>query len=130
MTTVTLGKKEYKIEQLPIKQSREVRHKFSDFLSPAIDALNNAPQTNLTDYSALTGIITIAKDVLIEYSDTALDLVCEYAPNIAADRERIEETATDEEALNAFSEVIKLLFPFGKQLKALTGLNLPQTPKS
>lgn len=127
--TVTLGKKEYTVEQLTIEPTREIRNKFADFIAPAVNALQNAPSTDMKDYAAIAGIINIAKDALIGYTNTAFDLLCEYSPEIKADRELIEKTAYDDEVMVAFVEVVKLLFPFEGALKALSGLNWPQTSK-
>lgn len=44
--------------------------------------------------------------------DEIIDMVFDYSPELAADREWIEENATNSEAMIAFMEVLKLCYPF------------------
>jgi len=127
---VTLGEKEYEIEPLPIKGAREVRHKFAAVLAPAVTALQGAPQTEMSDYSAIAGIISAVKDTLLGLTDLCLDLLFEYSPTLKTNRDEIEATAYDQQVISAFVEVLKLLYPFVQALAGMTGLaSLPTGKK-
>jgi len=126
---VTLGDVEYEIAPLPIREAREVRQKFAAILEPAVNALQDAPKTEMSDYSALAGLVSAVKDTLLGSVDQCLELLCDYSPEIASHREQIEEIAYDGEVMAAFVEVIKLLYPFGGLIPSLTGLPYPQTGK-
>jgi hypothetical protein len=53
--------------------------------------------------------------------DEIIDMVFDYSPELAADREWIEENATSSEAVSAFVEVLKLSYPFLEILALLRG---------
>lgn len=119
--TVILAGKEYTLEALPIRQAREFRKKFAAPLEGLISALQKTPTQDLTDLEAVGALLGIVKNVLIGSIDMALEILFAYSSEIATDREHIEAEAYDEEALGAFLEVIKLLYPFGRLASILPG---------
>jgi hypothetical protein len=116
---VVFGGKDFVIHQQPIRSSRVVRQ----FLQEKIDefgAVMSFDKVDITDGQALQKIIEAAKGLILQSPDLALDVVCMYAPDI--DRIWIEDNATDDEAITAMIEVVKLLYPFGGIRKSLAGL--------
>jgi hypothetical protein len=126
---VTLGDTQYTIEPLPFRAAGEVRRQFEAIINPVVEQLKSTPETDLSDLNALATIIETVKGTLFGSMDILLDLVMAYAPNLAAEREKIETSAYDTQVLAAFVEVCKQLFPFGQVMTRLSGLPLPQTPK-
>jgi hypothetical protein len=110
---VTLGGREFEIRPLSIKKSREWRQKLSGPFQDLAGTLQNADQIELTNPADVANLIELVKERLIDAPDLVFELVCEYAPAIAADRTWIEENANDEEAMEALIEVLKLAYPFG-----------------
>ncbi len=130
--TVELGGETYTVKTLPIRPARKLRKEIGASLDEPLKALKNIQGVELTDTEAIADIIFSMKGILFDSLDIALDVVYKYCPEVKADKKRIEDTATDEEAVVAFMEVIKRLFPFGSLKpmlsKAVIGLN-SQTSK-
>ena len=122
IVTVTLAGKEYQIQPLPIRKARAVRSRISGPVEKAIQAIRGIPQVELNDMQAISELLDAAKLILADSLDLCLEIMFEFSPELAADRERIESEAFDDEALTAFVEVVKLLYPFGGLLKQLNGL--------
>jgi hypothetical protein len=127
--TVQLGETEYTINPLPFRPAGEVRRKFEAIFTPIVETLKTIPTTDLTDLAALGSIVGALKGTLFGSMDIVLELLIQYAPNLAADQDKIKETAYDTQILAAFVEVAQRLFPFGQIPKQLTGLPLPQITK-
>jgi hypothetical protein len=129
MSNVTLGGKEYVVRPLPIRKAREWRAEMAGQFGVLADVLANADSIELTSPADIGRLVTVARDVLLATPDKLFDLLCSFVPEIAADRERIEAEAFDEEAITAFVEVLRLAFPFGA-LKSLIGRAAPTTSRS
>lgn len=125
--TVTLGGKSYAVKQLPIRANREWRKRFDepiDKMLSAFQEVGKASQIEFEDGKEMAkkiGALLVARageiaGVLLASMDMVLDGLFAYAPELEADRERIETTATDDEAMAAFVEVLKIAYPFGRLL--------------
>ena len=75
--------------------------------------MEHAGEIDLTNGGALSNLIQVVSDTLLGSIDLLQDLLFAYSPALRADRERIEATAYDEEAMTALIEVLKLAYPFG-----------------
>lgn len=126
-TVVTLGGKDYTVEQLTIGANREWRKKFDEPINrllTATQAVGDLAAVEFEDTKDLLKGIGLALvqhadsiiRVLLESPDLLLQGVYEYAPAVKAESKRIEETAYDDEIGAAFVEVVKLAFPFGSLL--------------
>lgn len=131
-TNVLLGGKEYSIKRLPVRKSRVWRAQFNAKLDTIIGDILELTNLKALDMGDLSAVVTAGKNAVIGLLDEALDLVCEYAPEIAQDRERIEEEAYDNEVVEAFERILGLAFPLGSLLKRLNlnGLTDSLTSKS
>jgi hypothetical protein len=114
--TVKLGGREYAVEALPIAQARAWRQSFEAPFEAIAGALASLDDVQITDGPQVAALIRNILGTLIGSMDQILDMLIAYAPNLAADRERIESEAYDAEALDAFIEIVKLAYPFGKLL--------------
>ena len=132
--TIELGGQEYSVKPLPIRPARELRKEIGTALDIPLKAFRGIQGIELTDTDALADIVIAMKGVLFESIDIALKTIYGYSPEIKADKDRIEESATDDEVVAAIVEVVKRLFPFGALTsllsKATTGLMGQQTSKN
>lgn len=126
--TVKLGGRDYSIKRLPVRKSKAWRSRFSsefDRVAGDILQLTNWETISLGD--AKSAIIA-GKDAIFRVLDEiAFELVCDYAPEIAQDRERIEDEAYDNEVVEAFVKVLGLAFPLDTLVKTLRGLTASMT---
>ena len=126
-TIVTLAGKEYQLRPLSIRRSREVRNKMIGPLGAAVRTIREIPGTNLSDFAAISGLLESIQYILADSLDLCLGVIYDFSPEIAQDREAIEDKACDEEALMVFLEVVKMLYPFGNLIKSLNGLTQRET---
>lgn len=143
--TVSLAGREYSVQQLPMKANRAWREKFNVPLKKLTDALQDAVRLSGKKFADDDRLLQAVGHLLATHLEEVtriltgtIDLmgeaVYEYAPEIAADRERIEEEAFDDELIAAFMKVVQLAFPFGPlmnlvpslgQMAAMTSPNSP-----
>lgn len=121
MPNITLGGVEYPVRALPMRQAREFRQGFGELVNSLAGALRAVNSTNIDNFDTVAGLIDSLGDLLIGSIDQIAEYVFSYSPEIAADRERIENEATDTEMIAAFREVLALLYPFGGLMNSLTG---------
>lgn len=125
--TVKLGGQSYKVEALPIRQSKLWRDKLSQPFAQITHALEGAGTIEINQFGDIAGLVRTLSGTLLGAIDTVLDLMFSYSPALAADRERIEENAYDEEALDAFAAILGLAYPFGRLLAVVSGRRETQT---
>lgn len=119
---VRLAGKDYRVEPLTVRPSKAFRKRVGDALSGMTDLIADAlrptgavgtPVEGPAEISAsIKEIGRLLSERLIGSTDLAADLLFEYSPILAEDRERIENEAYDDEIIAAFVEVLKLLYPF------------------
>lgn len=118
---VNLAGREYEIQKKQIRAHREYRDKLDEPFAEVAAALKGAAAIDLSNGVDTAMLLSVISGTLIHSVDILLDLLFEYSPELTADREHIEENAYDEEALAVFSEVLKLVYPFGQLLGLVTG---------
>lgn len=118
---VRLGGQSYTVKALPIRQSKAWRKQLEGPFRELSTALESAGSVELTSGGDIARLVRSFSGTLIGSIDLLLDLLFAYSPALAADRERIEAEAFDEEALAAFAEVLKLAYPFGQLLALVNG---------
>lgn len=126
---VTLGGRKYTVVAPPIRQSKAWREKLAIPFASLTIALETAATAEL-DVRHLASISDLVKrfsGVLIGSIDTMLDLLFEYSPALASDREWIEENAYDDEALEAFTAILSLAYPLGTLGQILSGPTVSRT---
>lgn len=126
-TKVALGGQTYTIKALPIRQSKAWRAQLEGPFGELSTALEGAGAVDITSGGDIARLVRTFSGTLIGSIDILLDLLFAYSPELAADRERIEAEAYDEEALAAFAEVLKLAYPFGELLALVNGRKASRT---
>jgi hypothetical protein len=121
---ITLAGKEYSIEQLPMRANKEWRDSLGKPVLSLIQLIQDFGSLEFKP-SDIGRIITVVKDLLLSSMDTLLDALFAYSPALAADRERIENEAYDDEAIAALGACVALAYPLDQ---ALTGLKLGGLP--
>lgn len=130
-TTVILGGRSYVVPALPIGKSKQWREDLAVPFTDLAKALNTVANFKQIDsFSDVATLVDQMRDVLLGSVDLMLELLYSYAPIIAADKDWIEANAYDEEALDAFTEVLKLAYPFGALLGVVTGRMAIKTSSS
>jgi len=104
-----------------MKKAREWRQKLEQPFGAMVKVLETADTIELTNLGSIAGVVQTFAGTLLGSVDILLGLLFAYAPTLAADRERIENEAYDEEALGALVEVLKIAYPFGTVLGLVTG---------
>jgi hypothetical protein len=118
---VTLGGQSYTLPVLSIRKARAFRAKIDGPVGTLVAALQAAPRTEVSDLAAVGGLLGAVQETLLGSVDLVVELLFAYSDELAADRERIEAEATDEEALAAFVEVMRLVYPFAGLVSLVTG---------
>ena len=130
--TVTLGGKAYTVAALPIRQSKVWRDKLAQPFTQITHALEGAGTVEINQFGDIAGLVRSLSGTLLGAIDTVLELMFDYSPELAADRDAIEENAYDEEALDAFAAILGLVYPFGRLLAVVSGRQetrtLPNSP--
>lgn len=137
--TAILGGVEYVINPRPIASTRQWKQGAEPIIDELLGMITMIPGSDPAAAPAPPGVRGAAntlasvpvheiypfllqlKSKLLYATDTVLDLVCSYAPELAADRERIEEEAYESEVLAVFGEIVRLVFPLEQWKKALSG---------
>jgi hypothetical protein len=124
-TTIVLAEQEYTVTELPSRKNAEWRVQVDVALGDVSSLLGQGVRlTNLQE--AVDG----ARALLLGGAGTILGLIFDYAPEVEADRERIEAEVYDSEVVAAFLEVATLAYPFGSLLRlGMTGPAKPPTSR-
>ncbi len=118
--TVTLAGRDYEVTELRLRDNAAWRKQLLA-LGDDLATLLEAPGLEFTP-GVMAEIVRRAMRLLAGSPEELLRLLCDYAPEIGADRERIETEAFDSELVAAFGEVLKLAFPFAGLLRNIRGL--------
>lgn len=125
--TLKLGGKDYDTPVLTILKARTWRANMIEQAKEIASSLGS--NTNGRDDAFFVGLGT----VFLGFPEKMADLVFEYAPGLPKDE--ILENATEEELGIAFGDIMKVAFPFGRQLSLMKtvfqmGANLSASGKS
>lgn len=121
--TVTLAEREYLVKELPSRRNMAWRQALGKPFGELVDALTRAPSMRVDDAAGLAQIGDLVRMLtarVIGSIDLMREAVFDYAPALAEDRERIETEGYDSEVVGAFTEVLKLAFPFGQVIELAT----------
>jgi hypothetical protein len=122
--TVTLGTQTFQISSLSARASRDWRSRVQKELMGMLDSVQNLSSLQLDNltFDSVGDLLGVARTLLAAVSgmpDLIVDLVFQYSPELQAQRDVIEGTATDEQFVTAFVEVLKLAFPFSAILSSI-----------
>lgn len=102
---VKLGGTDYNVKPLTIKAGRAWRGKLSDVLN---EMATGPLTTQLTPQNFVQGLMV----AFFTFPDKVLGLMYAYSPELEAEKEAIEDKATDEETVVAFSRILAVAYPF------------------
>ena len=122
--TIIIGGQAFTVRELPTRKNSAFRAKVAESFSPLATALESGPrflakfdgmntELNGAFASTLLELMQSAGGILLKSPDMLRSLVYEYAPEIAAQAEAIEDEAYDSEYLKAFTQILGLAYPFG-----------------
>lgn len=117
--TVRIADRDYEITALTIKPTKAWQLKAQTPVNNLFGAVETLQGVELNDVGQLVGLAREVATVVMGMTDIVLDLVCDYAPNIAADRAYIEDNGYNEEVMSAFLEVLKMVYPLAALTKLL-----------
>jgi len=126
--TILLGEQSYTIHELPTRKNEAWRKKLSEPFARVAGFLENGPQKELNDTAGIGALVREVSELLIKSPEIVTGLLFDYAPELAADRERISENCYDSEIMDAFVEVLKLAFPFGGLIQRVAALGSASKP--
>ena len=127
---VELGGRGFEVRELPMRASRAWRERLGAPMREVVQRLQGAAAMEVTDVAGIGDLIEHVGELVLGSVEIAADLVFEYSPELAAERDWIEEQVYDSEMMAAFVEVLKLAYPFGKMLSAVSsGLEKTETRK-
>lgn len=126
---VTLGGVTYRIEQLPMRANRLWRDELGVPVMQLVDFMRGLGDLELKTDDLLK-IGNVVKDLLLGSMDKLLEALFAYSPTLAADRERIEDEAYDDEAIAALGVCVSLAYPLDMAVTGLMGGGLPVTQTS
>lgn len=118
---VKLGERDYTINTLPIGRSKIWRESLAQPFGELTNALQTASIVEINQFGDIAGLVRQLSGTLLGSVDKMLDLLFQYSDTLAQDRAYIEENAFDDEALEAFTEVLKLAYPLGQLVGVVTG---------
>jgi hypothetical protein len=119
--TITLGEREYEVKALTIREADVWREKLNGPFAEIVEVLQGAEDVELSNARDLAGLLRTVTGNLVESPKIIRRLLFEYAPALLADADWILDNAYDEEIFDAFVEVLKLAFPFGKVTQMFRG---------
>ena len=120
--TITLGGKTYEISEAPLRKNAQWRAGLNAMLSEVGGLMESATSLELNNVGDLLDVVRQIQNVLLAAPDRLTAMLFDYAPVLAADRERIEAEVYESELIAAFVEVLKLAYPFGSLINLATGL--------
>lgn len=126
--TITMGGQDYLIEQMTMRANRDFRNTVSEPVRQVVTLLENNRSITLNTVGDLAQVVNVLNDVVLGSMDLLLDALFRYSPALAADRERIEQEAYDDEAIAALGVVASLAYPLDRLATIWSGP--PATPTS
>ncbi len=127
--TVRLGDKEYTISEQPRVRAKPWRVRLLEEVKPLFAQLENAGNLSFDQPGDLVKVLPLLEAVMLDGLDSIAALTVTFAPELEADREYIEQNATEKQIMACFMEAVKLSDPFGlaNQIGRLSGLRVNGT---
>lgn len=123
--TVTLGGKEYTVNERRTRENSDWRKALSEWITEMAKPWGLDSDTPLSA-KIVVQLIGSGNELLLASTGKLTDMLLDYSPELAEDAERIRAESYDSEILTAFVEILKLAFPFGPMIQTLLK-SLPQT---
>lgn len=128
--SVTLGELQREIKVLPIKPAQVWRKTFEASFNEIVGLIDGATDVKLDTGADLGKLLLKVKDVLLGAVDKVPELVFAYSPELAAQRDWIENNASDEEAVDALLAIVGVAYPFGALVDKFRAIMPSGTPSA
>lgn len=106
--TVTLGEREFTIQTAPFIRSKPWRKRLVTELRPIFDQISGAQDMTFEKPDDLLKVWPVVEGLLVDGVDLIFDLLIAYSDTLEAEREYIENHATEGQIWQAFQEVLRL----------------------
>lgn len=111
---VTLGGRTYAVAERRTRENEAFRQRLQGPIDDLAARVEGLRDVDITSTASVGGLIRQIGAALLRGPDLVRELLYEYAPEIAADREFLEAEAYDSEFHAAFMKVVtELVYPFG-----------------
>ena len=125
-TTIKLGAKSYRITELPRNKNKAWLKSLKGLADNLMGQVQGISGEEITDWDSLKGKASgiIGSVVELVSTDTMLERMYDYSPELRAEAQEIEESDElyDSEIVDAFVGVLALATPFGGLWKQATSL--------
>lgn len=111
--TLVLGAREFEVQTAGFKRARPWKKRLFEEVKPLFERVGGASSVDITTPADLFKLLPLAEELFTDGIDLVCDMLITYSPVLEAEREYIEEYATDKQILAAFQEVAALADPFG-----------------
>lgn len=119
--------RQYAIEEPGVLRSRKWRSRFGETVMPLFEQFAGAQNIEFETPEDLLKLLPLVQSIVLDALDEVFDLLILYSPELEADREWLEDNATERQIIAAFMEVLQLAVPFevGNIIARLNGLTNP-----
>jgi hypothetical protein len=131
-TVIKLGEREFTLKPLAITPNRKWREQYETTVKPHFDRLSELGESMGATLD-VTRAMPLVRKTLIEAEPDVLESLLSYSPELAGQREWIENNASSDEVFQAWREALRLSSPlgFGGLFDILNGPRMSGTsPKS
>ena len=138
--TVSLGGRDYLVEEPPLRKNMawraQVKAKFGPVLDLVLQGKISSDALKGADSDAMIDLFLSVAGPIVESPEIIWEAIASYSPGIAEDQERILDTARDSELVPVFLRLLELSYPFGGLIRqfispeAETGPDEPPTGPS
>lgn len=116
---VTLGGREYTINQLPMRAEAEWRKALQAQLEPLLALVRGYESISFSTPGDVAAFVEGLAPLLLNAPDTMLALLYQYSPDLALRADEIEAACYGDEVVEALKGVLSLAYPFASELAAL-----------
>lgn len=111
--TILLGEREYTVFEAPRLRSKPWKERFMAEVNPLFARIGSAKEMEIRGPEDVLALLPVFESLFTSGFDTVFELLLAYAPELEADREYIESSATDKQVFAGFLGVVRLADPFG-----------------
>jgi len=111
--TLYLGEREFVVQTAGFMRSKPWKKRLFEEIKPLFEKVSAAPDIVFNTAADLLKLVPLAEELFTDGLDLVFDMLITYSPVLEAEREYIENYATDKQILAAFQGVVILADPFG-----------------
>lgn len=133
--TITLGKREFVLTELPRLKNEEWRKQLEGKLEPLIELISGLDTLEINTPEDAAKLVRSLRSVIVHSPSLLSGLIISYSPELQALEGWINENVYESELLSAIQEVIKLAYPLGgimtlaRQMNGLAQATINTTSK-